>query len=295
MIFLQSVLSIITTSVFFGVITMKLSMSKREKLVQYNLMMEELEYDLRHKAASVLQSLWRARNRLREEARLVEMSKQNDVANESEVITESEINLQTPAIRLTVPTNNYGESSSPAIISTDQDLDPDSTELCPSNYHARRVTLTTPSTQGRHSTNSGGNNTSKLNLQPTTSTKSFVRRLSIAIPMAIQRSFMRRESAIPEENNSQTRIKIEESQVVHQSEVIRAVNNFAQVRNQHIFRRSREDVEGTHRSFQKLEDAVGDLSGETNDLTRRLDGLSEKVEKMERNLDKILELLERKG
>lgn len=280
MIFLQSVLSIITTSVFFGVITMKLSMSKREKLVQYNLMMEELEYDLRHKAATVLQSLWRARNRLRAEAN---HSRKNSSAvckdQEQTIITESEINMEMHPIRMTLNLPG-GQISTPII----QGENRASTDLC---HSRRKVSISEPTQNKRTSTLS----TSSNHLQ---TSKSFSRRLSIArdfLP-SITKSFLRRESAIPEENNSQIRIKIEESQVVHQSEVIKAVNNFAQVRNQHIFRRSREDVEGTHRSFEKLEEIVAELSSGSSELSDRVDILSDRIGNIEINMGRILRMLE---
>ena len=67
LIMIQCLISIMTTSVLISVVTLKLTMNQRERKVQFYLKENQLNHEIRHKAATVLQRLWRARQMLRQQ------------------------------------------------------------------------------------------------------------------------------------------------------------------------------------------------------------------------------------
>ena len=276
----ESILSMVTTSVLIGVMTFKLTMNHREKMVYYKLRESRMESEMKDKAAIVLQRIWRAKVR----------SRRNDKNGKVAPIESSETFVRTV---LTTSLDQSLESNDEQVIRI-QDYQPQNFRETPSNLRKTnsvdsaggysnklvKINANFPENPGsqqhkiRQPTSSNGRYAiSSLNTSHLSQTSEFQRQLESAMNKG----------------------SIGNCKIIHSTKVVRAIHDFAMIRNKVMFKsEGREDLEDTKRRIYKVGSQVENVKNTTDELRDRIDKLSSRVVSIENGMFQILEILKKR-
>ena len=249
LIFIISVFSMITTSILIGVMTFKLTMTHREKMVYYKLKETQNENQIKNKAATVLQRIWRAKLKSATD-------KSKAPIQSSRSYIDSVIQNSTQSSKIN---GNSSNSKPPTSV----------VQISPLEQHQLNTTTDTDITatgtaisDGQVHVNNKESNDSTNNL---------------------------------EDSNDVAFGNLGSCNLIHSTRVVRAIHDFAKVRNKVMFNaEGRTDLEDTRRHIDEVRGSVDKMKEHHRETKDKLGELSDRVLIIEDDLKEILKLLKSK-